>query len=183
MSYNSITSFAVICVCLAILLTSVKVQAQQKPVLDRAYRITGVYENGRVVSLEVTPLEVRLPLTVKEREIGEAAPAEGYFLEMLDSEAKSLLRYQIEDPSFVLMEYEDPEQPGRIVSKEIHAEKVQFSILVPAPVGGHMLRFMKAAPDQEMVMAEKRLHTNLGTFILPATGSGPAVPAENGGPQ
>lgn len=176
MTSFAIGSLVVFSACVAILLTTVAGLSQQQPPVERAYRIAGVYEVGRVVSLEVTPLEVRLPLSITERRISEEVPAEGYYLEILDRDAKTLLRMGIDDPSLVLMEYEDPNVPGRIVSKEIHPEKVEFSMLVPAPTGSRTFRFMKVAPDQRAIPAAKRLRYNLGTFILPATDSGRAVP-------
>jgi hypothetical protein len=163
------------------LLTTAMAQAQQSNRLDRAYRISGTFENGRVVALEATPLQVRLPLTVTERLIREASPADGYFLEMLNGDEESLLRLRIDDPSFVLMEYEDPKEPGRIVSKEIHPDKVEFSLLIPAPPGSRTLKFMKVAPDQRALSADLRLSDDIGTFILPASGAGPAVLADEGG--
>ncbi len=173
----------VLTVGLATLLTTVTLQAQQERPPDRAYRLSGTYENGRVVSLQATPLELRLPLTVTERVLGEAVPADGYLLEILDGDAKSLQRLRIDDPSFVLMEYVDSNEPGHIVSKQIHVDRVEFSILVPAPIESHMLRFMKVAPGQEATAAEKRQHDDIGSFILPATGSGRATPVSDGGVQ
>ena len=166
---------------LTVLLTTASLQAQKPARLDQAYRISGTFENGKVVVLQATPLEVRLPLTITERVIAEAAPASGYFLEIMDGERQPLIRFRIDDPSFVLMEYEDPEQPGRIVSKEIYPDKVEFSILIPAPPKSRILKFMKVAPEQEMVSADKRVSADLGTFILPESGAGPAVRADEGG--
>jgi len=173
----------VLIVGLAILLTTVTLQAQQERPPDRAYRLSGAYENGRVVSLQATPLEVRLPLTVTERVLGEAVLADGYLLEILNSDAKSLERLRIDDPSFVLMEYSDPNEPGHIVSKPIHVDRAEFSILAPAPSESHMLRFMKVTPIREAMGAEKQQHEDIGTFILPATGSGRATPVSDGGVQ
>ena len=174
---------AALVVGLASLSMTASPEAQQNRPLDRALRISGTYENGRVVSAEVIPLEVRLPLTVKERVLADAAPAEGYFVEILDKEAKALQRLRIDDPSFVLMEYEDPQEPGRIVSKELKADRGTFSILVPALEKSHALRFMQVAPAQAGLPAEKRLREEVGTFILPDSGSGPAVPVSKGGAQ
>ena len=132
------------------------------------------------VSLEIVPLEeVRLPRSITERIIDEEVPAEGYLLEMLNSEAKTILRMRIYDPSYLRKELGDPVELSRIVSKELHPEMVNFSMVVPAPTGSQMLRFIKVAPDQKSVPVEKRLHDNLGEFILPTTGCGLAVPTEN----
>jgi hypothetical protein len=167
-------------VCVALLLETAAPLAQESGRLDRAFRITGTYENGKIVSLEAMPLEVRLPLSVTER-VTDATPPDGFFLQLLDGNETSLLRLRIEDPSFVLMEYEDPDEPGRIVSKEIHVAKAEFSMLIPAPPESRSLRFMKVAPGQETFAADERRSDDLGTFVLPQSGAGPAMRVGEGG--
>jgi len=170
-------------VTLAFLLVTTVALAQESAELDHAYRVTGVYENGRIVSLEAMPLEVRLPLTVTDRVITEATPPSGTYLEMLDRDQKALIRVLIDDPSFVLMEYVDPAEPDKIVNKSIHVDRAEFSILVPAPPGSRMLRFSKVASDQESHAADKRRTAPLGTFLLPESGVGPATRMNVGGEQ
>lgn len=165
----------------AMLLLAAAVQAQSSAKLQRAYRISGTYENGKIVTLSATPLEVRLPLTVTERRLTEPTPPTGYFIELLDGNKKPLMRLRIDDPSYVLMEYGDPEKPGHIVSKEIHVAKAEFSILVPAPVGTRMISFKKVAPEQATKAAAERRSEELGVFILPSSGAGAAVRATKGG--
>ncbi len=168
-------------VVVAAALAAATALGQSSESVQSAYRITGTYENGRIVSLSVTPLRVRLPLNVTERVLSEPTPATGYFIELLGSNKSPLMRMRIDDPSFVLMEYEDPDKPGHIVSKEIHAETAGFSILVPAPAGARMISFRKVAPDQAMKAAAERRSETLGVFVLPSSGAGPAVREKEGG--
>jgi hypothetical protein len=164
---------------LALLATS-NLDAQQKPILEKALRISGTYADGRIVSIEVAPLRAVLPLTVKERILPADKSPRGHFVELLDSDRKLLMRSVIDDPTLVVMEYEDPSRPGRIVSTEIHPASGTFSTVVAAPERARLIRFRRIAPDQEAAPPEKRIREDLGTFSLPDN-VGPGVPVEEGG--
>jgi hypothetical protein len=155
--------------------------AEEANDLDPAMRVNGVFDQGRVVSVQVTPLRVRLPLTVRERVI-EDIPEAGYFVELLDVDGATMMRLRIDDPTYVLMEYADPDGSGRIVSKEIHPDRVSFSFLVPAPTGSRLLRFMKATDAEAAAPPGVPEAVDLGTFVLPTDG-GNALPVQQGGAQ
>ena len=163
----------------AIVWTGMVMAAEQAKDLDRAMRVSGVFENGRVVSVQVIPLSVRLPLTVTERVI-EDIPNAGYFVELLDANGANIMRLRIDDPTYVLMEYADPDGGGSIVSKEIRPDRVSFSFVAPAPLGSRLLRFMKATDTGAAAPAGASKAGDVGIFALPTDG-GDAVPVKQGG--
>lgn len=140
------------------------------PNLEPALRLTGVFRDGRVVSLTAEPLTVVLPLPVKEKVLAAGAAPTGYFIELRDEASNVALRAALDDPTLVVMEYEDPEQPGRIVSKEIHVEEATFSVIVPAPPESRSIRFLRVRPGQEAVPLLERAHEEIGSFELPQGG-------------
>ena len=143
------------------------IAAQERPAPESALRLSGVLRDGRIESLTAIPLEVVLPLTVREKVLSKGErPGAGVFLELNDGEGVPVFRVLMDDPTLVVMEYEDPNEPGRIVSKEIRTETASFSIIVPAPPKASSVRFLRVRPGQEAVPAAKRRTDILGTFPL-----------------
>lgn len=134
--------------------------------LDNLMRLTLQFKEGKMTLLKVEPLEKIAPMSVKERILKEKDHPENYFFEIHDDIGNILARSGMKDPTMILMEYEDPEKPGRIVSKMVERKDVVFSILVPAPKNYHTIRFARIAPGQESIAVKKRRHEDLGTFKL-----------------
>ncbi len=154
----------------------------ERPALEPAVRLTGVLRDGKVVSLTSEPLTVVLPLSVKERVLEEGEGATGYLLELLDGESAVALRTRLEELSVVVMEYEDPEVPGRIVNKELYPKEVPFSIIVPAPLEARTIRFLRIQPRDAAVPAADAISEDLGSFPLPERQEGNADRDEGGAP-
>ncbi len=140
--------------------------AEEKPKPENAYRLTIKYDNGKLDSLKVDTLYMVIPLTVKEKIMKNEEHPEGYFFEMLNEKGNLLLRSNMNDPTITLLEYEDPENPGRIIGKLVKHDKITFSIIVPAPAGARSIRFSRVIPGQDSIPVEKRRHEVLGTFSL-----------------
>ncbi len=141
--------------------------ASERPALEPALRLTGIFRDGKVVSLTSQPLMRVLPLSVKERVIEENEAAPGFQLEMLDGRNVVQLRTRLEELNLVVMEYEDPEVPGRIVNKELYPREVPFSILVPAPPEARTVRFLRVQPSDQAAPAAAAARQDLGSFPLP----------------
>ena len=141
--------------------------AGQRPKLEPALRLRGEFRDGRVVSLTAERLTVVLPLPIKEQVLAEGEAPRGYFVELRDELSNVALRAVLDAPTLVVMEYEDPEQPGRIISKEIHVEEATFSVIVPAPPEARSIRFLRVRPGAEAAPLIERAHEDLGSFELP----------------
>jgi hypothetical protein len=165
--------------CLMIVSSTDLLGAQKMPSVEPAFRITGTLEEGQIVAITVTPLEVVLPLTVKEKILAENESPRDYFLEMLDDGGNVALRMRLKDPTLVVMEYEDPDLPGHIISKRIRQDDGMFSILVPAPSQAKSVAFLRVRPGQESLPLHEQQHLDLGSFSLPVR-QGQASPRGHG---
>ncbi|MFA5834515.1 MAG: hypothetical protein WDA22_13640 [Bacteroidota bacterium] len=55
----------------------------------------------------------------------------GIFFEVLSQNGSLLFKNNLKDPSIQHLEYEDPENPGRLLSKDIRQNDVEFTIRIP----------------------------------------------------
>lgn len=146
------------------LIGNLSAEEQQKP--EKAYRVTLKYHNGKMDSLIVESLYMVIPLTLKEQIMKDGEHPEGYFFEMFDEKGNLVLRSNMQDPTVTLLEYEDPENPGRIKGELVKHDKITFSIIVPAPTEARSIHFARVIPSQDSIPVEKRRHEILGTSGL-----------------
>ncbi len=66
--------------------------ASERPTLEPALRLTGVFRDGRIVSLTSEPLTVVLPLSIKERVLEEGQAGNTRARSLLPVDAASLKR-------------------------------------------------------------------------------------------
>jgi hypothetical protein len=137
---------------------------QNKP--EKALRLTIKYQKGEMNLLKVEPLQMIIPLTVKEQVFKGEADRGEYFFEVSDDKKNVVLRSNMENPTVTLMEYEDPEHPGKIRSKLVKHKEMTFSIIIPAPDNARFIRFSRVAPGQESIAPKMRKYEDLGTFDL-----------------
>lgn len=134
---------------------------------EKALRLTIKYQKGQMTLLKVEPLQMVIPLTVKKRIVkADSHPAAEYFFEISDNKKNTVLRSNMENPTQTLLEYEDPENPGKIKSKLVSHEEMTFSIIISAPDNARFISFSRAAPGQKSIAPEMRKHEQLGTFDL-----------------
>lgn len=133
--------------------------------IEKVYRLTILYKSGRMEFQKLEPLEMILPLTIKEKIFTKDGYSENYFLQMFDKEKNIVLRMKMDDPTVTLLEYEDPEEPGRIRSKLVKHDEILFSILIPAPAKAQFIQFSRIVPGQEMVPAVERSHEHMSEMI------------------
>ena len=131
--------------------------ASQQPEPEKAYRLAIKYQNGEMELLNVESLQMVIPLTVKEQIMKEEDQPTGYFFEILDDEKNVVLRSNMHDPTVTLLEYEDPEHPGRLKSELVKHDEITFSIITPAPAQARFVHFARI---------EKKEREDLGIFDL-----------------
>jgi len=138
---------------------------QQKP--ENALRLTIKYKNEQMTLIKVESLKMIIPITVKERILKKnSSSAEEYYFELHDKNNNLLLRSSMENPTLTTMEYEDPENPGKIVSSILKHEEMTFSIIISATDQTKFVKFTRIIPQQKVLMHEMRKYENLGVFDL-----------------
>ncbi len=136
---------------------------QKKP--ENALRLTIKYQNDQMTLVKVEPLQMIIPVTIKERVLKEnAQSAEEYYFELHDNNENLLLRSSMNNPTISLMEYEDPENPGMIKSSIVKHNVMTFSIIISAIDEVRFVKFLRVVPGQKMLTHEKKKYKNLGTF-------------------
>lgn len=78
-----------------------------------------------------------------------------------------LLEGTLSDPSVRRYEYEDPENPGRIKSKDITFHNVEFTIRVPYQSKMYALEVYRVRATLQSGSSVKLQKTYLATFVLP----------------
>jgi hypothetical protein len=100
----------------------------------------------------------------------------GVQLEVATSTGQVLWTNTIADPSVRHLEYEDPEHPGAIISKEVQLTNAEFTIRVPVFPEAHHVNFFRALPEAgtnapgtkpHAVEAPGLQRKSLGTVLLP----------------
>lgn len=133
--------------------------------MEKVYRLTIMYKSGRMEFQKSELLEMILPLTIKEKIFTKDGYSENYFLQMFDKGKNIVLRMKMDDPTVTLLEYEDPEEPGRIRSKLVKHDEILFSILIPAPAKAQFIRFSRIVPGQEMLPVAERKHEHMSEMV------------------
>lgn len=109
------------CVLLLILLCCCVARAQQDGIWFLHFRLT----NGQVelVNQKRTPGVLKAPRAARS--------ARTLQLDLEAADGATIWSQAVEDPTFKRIEYEDPQQPGRMRVREITTTNVEFTVRVP----------------------------------------------------
>jgi hypothetical protein len=140
------------------------VMGQQKP--NEAFRITIFYNNGIYDSIKVEKLNMIIPLTAKNKFLKTDQFPTGNYFEMFNNEGKIIFRSEMDDPTISLLEYEDPENPGKIKHQIVKHDSGVFSFITKAPANAKKIKFSRILPGQEEIPKGKRRSELLGSFNL-----------------
>ncbi len=136
-----------LCLILA-LLGCAAVRAAEPPsgILFLHLRMT----NGQVVLID----QVKTRGTLKGR--GNGSPARGLQLELHSATGRTLWSHVIDDPASRRLEYEDPGNPGKILSREITLTNVDFTVRVPARADARSAVLYRRGPPVGKAVAPRR---------------------------
>jgi hypothetical protein len=99
-------------------------------------------------------------------------------LEVTTSAGQVLWTNSVADPSFRHLEYEDPDHPGQIISKEVQLTNAEFTVRVPVIRDAHHVNFFLSRSSAETNAAGANPLTahlpspqrmDLGSVVLPPT--------------
>ncbi len=135
--------------------------------LENALRLTIRYENEQMTLIKVEKLRMIIPITVKERILKKGDySTEKYYFELHDNKMNLLFRSSMEDPTLTVMEYEDPESSGKIISSVLNHENITFSIIISEIDQVRFIKFTRVVSGQKIVKHEMKKYEDLGTFDL-----------------
>ena len=69
------------------------------------------------------------PGILKQQRVDNDQP--GIFFEVLSQNGSLLFKNNLKDPSIQHLEYEDSENPGRLLSKDVRQNDVEFTVRIP----------------------------------------------------
>lgn len=89
----------------------------------------------------------------------------GIFYDVVSSKGEILLRDGLTDPSFKRFEYEDPAQPGQLVSRNVLLDDIEFTLRIPYVSGISRVEFYRVEePDRNVTLPVLSRHP-AGTVI------------------
>lgn len=88
--------------------------------------------------------------------------------EMIDRDGSILQAGEIKDPAVERLEYEDPNEPGRVRTLEQRHENAEFTLRVPFRSAARTVRFFLKEPSPPGKISAQAQRTSLGEINLPA---------------
>jgi hypothetical protein len=139
-------------------------------VLAGAY--AGAQENSRIVFLHLKMRQgkvVLLDQTTRAGSLKQSRAAQQYATwtyDLVSPTGEVLWSGTMRDPSFKRYEYEDPNEPGKIRSKQVLLDDVEFTVRVPHIDSAQRVQFYRSIATS--AVAERPVRQSIGTIILGA---------------
>lgn len=132
----------------------------------------GAQGNSRVVFLHLKMRQgkvVLLDQTIRAGSLKQSRSAQHYATwtyDLVSSTGEILWSGTMRDPSFRRYEYEDPNEPGKIRSKQVLLDDVEFTVRVPHIDGGQRVQFYRSIATS--AVEGRPVRQSIGTIILGA---------------
>lgn len=128
-----------------------------------------VFLHLRLKNNTITLIESKIhPGTLKEDRTTESN--DGILIEVVSNIGSIIFTNSVNDPSIRHYEFEDPNFPGRVISKEIMQNDVEFFVRIPYKKNAHQVRFYRTFTLHSSSKTKQLNRVIIGTASLQLQG-------------